>query len=415
MKRNTYDFTVKGHTIKNFEFIAGPMAGISIPHPPRPPHEFLMGAFNGGATPIAAITHLEPDIYINSIKQVKALMGDRYFGANMFAPWASTVEFIKKFNQLGDESPSFLDLNAIELNYENIMPLLKDVDKELPLYLGINQPISVYTFKKYLLNKEYAFLIERIESGKLKLYFPNSQGGGHLPILAKEDAEKNWVDEMLKELHSLEEEIHMTIPFIVEKGMMTVDDFVNTIVRYGVYPSFSGVRFASCLEVTTESGLNATSKALITKAVKEQNKKMIIPVRSNIGAKKFKKGRRVRGGVITYMLATEIAKIVHEIQCEDEDFPKYNRTYNPTAIIDQAESTEEPRPCRLCIKDCPKEFCEVKGAFDSVVEDGNINLALILISPKIFQIDPAYLNASVTFVVQDIIQKTLKTIKENYA
>jgi hypothetical protein len=415
MKKNSYDITVHGRTIRDFEFIAGPLAALTIPQPPRKPEEFILGAFEGGATPIAGISHLEPDTYIADLKKIKARLGDAYFGANMFAPWTSTLEFIEKFCHLGDESPSFLDLNAIEINYTGILPLLANVPLSIPIYLGINQPFSVYTFRKLLADKAYAFMLERIAAGQLKLYFPNNFGGGHLPILQRNQEQTDWLGALIQELQGLEQEFKLTIPFIVEKGMMTVTDFVNTIVRYAAYPSFAGIRFGSCLLVSKECGLNQGCKDLLATIIRSKKTDRIIPIRSNIiGSKKFKKGRRVRGGVVSYVLATEIAKTIHEIQSEGEDFPQFNRAYNPTVLVEQATTVPDHRICQLCVKDCPREFCEVKGAYDAAAADGDVNQAIVLVSPRIVDIDERYIGAPISFMMQDMIGQTLATIAEKY-
>ena len=407
MIKHSYNITVRGRTLKDFEFIVGPMIMLSIPQPPRQPEEFIFAAFNGGATPIAAPREIEGDTYLADMRIIRRKMEDRYFGANIFAVWKIAYKIIKGFNKLGADSPDFLDINGIELYFPELLLLLKDVT--VPIYLGITQPISIYTFKKFLLQKEYSFLLNRIESGTLKLYLPNNRGGGHLPVLMKKQEKINWIDALIKEVMDIEKAIKMPIPFIIEKGLMTVDDFVNTIVKYSQYPSFSGIRFASILEMTKESGLNQASKMLLTKIVTENKKEMIIPIHSCVAASKYKNGMKVRGGLIIYVVATKIARMIHEIQCNGKDFPQYSRLYNPMVLVNQAITTSR-RVCHLCNDSCPMEFCEIKGSWDSTSLDGSIDDALIFISPRIFEIDPRYINASATFVVQDLIQQTLSRI-----
>lgn len=412
MRKNAYDITVDGKTLKGFEFISGPMAAISIPQPPRQPEEFIESCFEGGATPIIAPRDPELSLYLDEIKKIKKRMSDCYIGANIFAPWWIAPGFIEKIPKLGKYKPDFVDINAIELNFAEIMPLLKKI--ELPLYIGINQPISVYTFKKYMFQKEYSYLIDRIKEGKIKFYLPQSHGGGHLPILKKEQENTNWTEGLLDEVLAIGKEIDTTIPFIVEKGMLTVDDFVNVIRKYSSYPGFSGVRFASVLELTKESGLNEKSKELLTDVVKNKRTDMMIPIRSVIGGSKSANKKTVRGGVISYVVATELARKINEVQCGEEDFPRFSRKYSMDALrtqIQTAKKAKRKNICKKCIIKCPKEYCELGGAFESVENNGDLNVSLIHVTPKIFDIDPAYIGASATFVISDLIEKVLGHFK----
>jgi hypothetical protein len=412
MKRNTYDITVAGRKLKGFEFIVGPMAGLSIPQPPRAVEDFILGAFEGGATPIVGHRDIEVDKVIADIRQIKRKMVGRYFGVNVLGVWKMAPKFISKFNELGDDSPDFLDVNGVELYFDAILPLLKDV--KVPITLGIHQPVSIHGLKKELLKGRYAFLIERIQAGTLRLCLPQGKGGGHLPILIKRCEKLDWLSALLEEVQQLEAAIGSPVPFIVEKGMTTVDDFVRTIVEYSRYESFSGVRFASNLELTRESGLNVASKLLLTEIVKEQKRDMIIPIRSVIANSKFKGGMRVRGGLIVYVVATRIAGMIHKIQCEHSDFPRLSRTYNPTVLVYQA-GKDRRRVCHLCFQNCPLEYCELKGAHDAVSPDSDVDDALIIVSPRIIDMDQRYIGAPVSFVVHDLIEKTLARIRSEYS
>lgn len=418
MKKNTRSFTVNNKLIENFEFIVGPMAGVSIPHPPRDPEEFIIGAYNGGAIPIAGINHLDTDIYFEDIKRIKSKMADRYFGANILAFWHCAGEFIERFGALNDEeSPPFIDINGIDLNIEGLLPLLKNISDKRDIYLGFYLPISLYNFKKQLKRKENAFLLDRFEAGTLKLYIPNNFGGGHLPILKKEQLDVPWADELLHEIIGIEEEFNISIPFIVEKGMMTVDDFVQTISKYSAYPNFTGVRFASNLELTKESGLNDDTKKFITDIVRNKRDDMIIPIRGCSGTNKFKRGTRVRGGIIIWVAATPLALEVHNMQCDGEDFPKYNRTYSSALHkrqLSDISSEDRKTFCHLCLREkCPREYCEVRGAFEAVFSEGTLDNAIIGVSPRIINLDPNYIDAPVSFVVEDIIEKTISKLETN--
>ena len=412
MIKNTYDITVKGKTLRDFEFIVGPMAAISVPLPPRQPEEFVLGSFNGGATPIVAPRDVEVDTYIEDIRKIKGKMEDRYFGVNVLGLWQIAPDFIKEFNKLGDDSPDFLDVNAVELKFDTILPLLKDV--KVPITMGISQPLSVYAFKKLLLKKEYSFLIDRFKAGTLKLFLPRNRGGGHLPILMKKHDKLNWLDDLIQEAMSLEKAINTPVPFVVEKDMMTVDDFVNTIVKYSRYPSFSGIRFASNLELTKESGLSSAAKELLTTIVREQKRDMIIPIHSIIGNSRFKKGMQVKGGVFIHVVATRIARMIYGIQCDGKDSPQFSRTYNPAVLVYQASKSER-RACHLCFDGCSQEYCEAKGSYDSVCPDSDVDDALIIVSPRIFEIDQRYIDASVDFVVRDLIEQTLLRIRHEHS
>jgi len=313
---------------------------------------------------------------------------------------------------LGDEGPDFLDLNAVEHRFDTILPLLKDV--QLPVSMGIYQPLSICSLKELLLRKKYSFLVERFRAGTLKLFLPRNRGGGHLPILMKSHEKLDWLDQLIREAMNLGEAINAPVPFIIEKDMMTANDFVNTIVEYSQYPSFSGIRFASNLLLTEESGLSVASKKLLSKIVREQKKDMIIPIRSIIGNSKFKKGTKVRGGAFLYVVATRIANTIYEIQCGGEDFPRFSRTCDPAVLWYQASKSEKT-VCHLCFDNCPKEYCEAKGSHDSVCPDSDVDDALIIVSPRIFEIDERYIGASVTFVVQDLIEQTLSRIRAKYS
>lgn len=412
MKRNTYDITVAGRQLKGFEFIVGPMAGLSIPQPPRPVEDFILGSFEGGATPIVGHRHIEIDKAIADVRQIKRKMAGRYFGANILGLWKTAPYFISKFNELGDDSPNFLDVNAAELYFDAILPLLKDV--KVPILLGIYQPVSIHKLKKELLRGRYPFLIERIQAGTLRLCLPQNKGGGHLPILTKREEKLDWLGALLRELEELEAAIGLPVPFVITKGMTTVDDFVRTIVEYSRYESFSGVRFASNLELTRESGLSVASKRLLAEIVRQQKRDMIIPIRGVIGNSKFKGGMRVRGGLIVYVVATRIARMIHQNQCECSDFPRLSRTYNPAVLVYQA-GKDRRRVCHLCYENCPREYCEVKGAHDAVSPDSDIEDALIIVSPGIIDMDQRYIDATVSFVVRDLIEQTLARIRSEYS
>ena len=412
MKRNTYDITVAGRQLKGFEFIVGPMAGLSIPQPPRPVEDFILGSFEGGATPIVGHRHIEVDKALEDVRQIKRKMAGRYFGANIFCISKTAPYFITKFNELGDDSPNFLDINAAELYFDTILPLLKDV--KVPILLGIYQPVSIHWLKKELLRGRYPFLIDRIQAGALRLCLPQNKGGGHLPILTKGHEKLDWLGALLRELEELETAIGLPVPFVITKGMTTVDDFVRTIVEYSRYESFSGVRFASNLELTRESGLNAGSKRLLAEIVRQQKRDMIIPIRGVIGNSKFKEGTRVRGGLIVYVVANRIAKMIQQIQCEGSDFPQLSRTYNPAVLVYQA-GKDRRRVCHLCYENCPREYCEIKGVHDAVSPDSDVDDALIIVSPRIIDIDHRYVGAPVSFVVRDLIEQTLARIRSEYA
>jgi len=409
MIRNTYDIAVNGRTLRDFEFIVGPMIGVSMPHSPRQPEEFVLGSFCGGGTPIVAPRDIEVSQYIEDIARIRRRMEDRCFGANVLGMLQMAPDFIKEFSKLGDDGPEFLDLSAIELDFDTILPLLKDV--RVPISMGIYQPSSVLTFQKLLLRKEYSFLIDRLRSGALRLSLPRNKGGGHLPILLRKHEKLNWLDNLIREVMDLGEAIDTPIPFIVEKGMMTVDDFVDTIIEYSQYPGFAGLRFASNLLLTKESGLAPASKELLAKVVREQRRDMIIPIRSFIANTKFNKGMNVRGGLVIYVVGTRIAKMIHEIQCGGRDFPQFSRTYNPAVLVHQATSIER-RVCHLCSNECPLEYCEVKGSYDAVCPDSDVDDALIIVSPTILDIDQSYIDAPVGSVVQDLIKQTLSRIHD---
>lgn len=412
MKRNTYDITVAGRQLKGFEFIVGPMAGLSIPQPPRPVEDFILGSFEGGATPIVGHRHLEVDKAIEDIRKIKERMAGRYFGANIFCISKTAPYFIRKFNELGNDSPNFLDINAAELYFDTILPLLEDV--KVPILLGIYQPVSIHWLKKELLRGRFPFLIERIRVGALRLCLPQNKGGGHLPILTKGHEKLDWLGALLRELEELETAIGLPVPFVITKGMTTVDDFVRTIVEYSRYESFSGVRFASILELTRESGLNPESKRLLAEIVQQQKRDMIIPIRGVIGNSKFKGGTRVRGGLIVYVVANRIAKMIHQIQCEGSDFPQLSRTYNPAVLVYQA-GKDRRRVCHLCYENCPHEYCEIKGIDVAVSPDNDIEDALIIVSPRIIDMDQQYIDAPVSFVVSDLIKQTLARLNSEYA
>lgn len=413
MKKNSYSIRVGDITLENFEFIAGPMAAISIPQPPRKPETFIAACFKGGATPIIAPRDADLDIYLQDVITIKKRMPDSFIGANIFAPWGIAANFIKAMSQQEEILPDFIDINAIELNFNEIMPLLKEIRK--PIYLGINQPISIYTFKKYLQKKEYAYLIDKIALGTLKLYLPQSYGGGHLPILKKEQTNQDWTASLLDEVLAINEEYKLTTRFIVEKGMLTVDDFVQVIQKYSQYPGFSGVRFASLLELTRESGLNDSAKAFLADIVQHQKRDMLIPIRSVIGASKPSRGRVVRGGVITFVAATALAQKIHNVQCAGEDFPKFSRPYKVDALLHQVGTVKKREQrtdiCGKCIRNCPQEYCELGAAWESVIESGDIDAALMHISPRILEIDPAYIGAPTDVVVRDTIQNVLQRFK----
>lgn len=408
MQRNSYTIQVEDKTLEDFEFIAGPMAAISIPQPPRAPETFISACFRGGATPITAPRDADLELYMQDALAIKKNLMDCYIGANIFAPWGIAAGFIKAMGKQKDPLPDFIDINAIELNFEEIMPLLKEVEK--PIYLGFNQPISIYTFKKYLQTREYSYLVDRMAEGKLKLYLPQNHGGGHLPILKEEQAQLDWTADLLQEVLTMGKEFNLTVPFIVEKGMLSVDDFVGVIRKYAEYPGFSGVRFASLLELTQDSGLNRSSKDFLVDMLKNNRREMIIPIRSVIGANKIQKSKRVRGGVISYVAATKLAKKIHEVQSDGAGFPKFSRPYRLDAIITQIETAKKNNRvniCERCIPKCPKEYCELGAAWESVVADGSVDTSLLHISPRIFDIDPEYIDAPTDFVVRDTITKVL--------
>jgi len=104
-----------------------------------------------------------------------------------------------------------------------------------------------------------------------------------------------------------------------------------------------------------------------------------------------------------------MVKMIHTIQSGNEGFPQYSRIFNPAVLMHQAETTDR-RVCHLCNSKCPKEYCEIKGAWDSVAPDGNIDDAIIFVAPRILELDPEYVGSSATFVVRDLIQKTLSRI-----
>lgn len=406
MIRNSYTLKVGDTTLSDFEFIAGPMAAISIPQPPRKPETFLAACFEGGATPIMAPRDADLKLYLQDMITIKKSMQDCYIGANIFAPWEIAADFIKKMGKHAQSLPDFIDINAIELNFDEIMPLLKNI--ESPIYLGFNQPISIYTFRKFLRSKEYAFLVDRIADRKLKFYLPQGFGGGHLPILKAEQAKQDWTSGLIEEVLGLNEEFNVTVPFIVEKGMLTKDDFVSVILKYADYPGFCGVRFASLLELTEASGLSTTSKTFLADIINNDRRDMLIPIRSVIGAGKPGKSKNVRGGVITYVAATKLAKKIHEIQCAGDDFPKFSRPYNSEALILQLETGKKSGKkniCGKCITKCPREYCELGGAWEAINENGDLDASLLHISPRVFDIDPEYINAPTAFVVKDIINK----------
>lgn len=408
MKKNSYTIQVNNIRIDDFEFISGPMAAISVPQPPLKPESFIVDCFEGGATPIIAPRDPDLNLYLKDLIAIKKSMQDCYIGANIFAPWGIAAGFIEAMGKQDAILPDFIDINAIELNFEAILPLLKNV--KTPIYLGFNQPISIYTFRKRLQTKTYSYLIDRIADGRLKLYLPQGHGGGHLPILKKEQSRQDWTTGLLKEVIDMGNELNLTVPFIVEKGMVTVEDFVNVIQKYAQYPGFSGVRFASLLEMTQTSGLSDASKAFLADIVKNNRREMLIPIRSIIGASKGSKGKTVRGGVITYVAATELAKKVFEVQSSGNDFPVFSRPYKPDALllqVDTAKRSGRTDLCGKCISGCPQEYCELGGAWESIDANGDLNAALLHISPKIFNIDPNYINAPTDFVVRDTIRKVL--------
>ena len=123
---------------------------------------------------------------------------------------------------------------------------------------------------------------------------------------------------------------------------------------------------------------------------------------------------KVRGGVFTYVVATRIARMIHEIQCDGEDYPQFSRTYNPAVLVYQA-SKNERRVCHLCLDGCPQEYCELKGSYDSVCPDSHVDDALIIVSPRIFEIDQRYIGAPVAFVVHDLIEQTLLRIRDKHS
>ena len=409
MTRNTYDIAVNGRTLRDFEFIVGPMIGISMSHFPRQPEEFILGSFSGGATPIAAPRDVDIDRYIEDIKRIRERMQERCFGANVLGLWVTAPDFIKEFSKLGDDGPEFLDLGAVDLDLDTILPLLKDV--RVPISMSISQPTSVYTLRKLLLRNEYSFLVDRFGSGTLRLGLQRNKGGGHLPILLRKHEELNWLDLLIGEVMDLGKAIDLPIPFVVEKGMMTVDDFVDTIVEYSQYPGFTGIRFASNLQLTKESGLAPASKELLSTVVWEQRRDMIIPIRSVIANTKSNKGMKVRGGLIMHVVGTRIARMIHEIQCGGRDFPRFSRISDQSVLQYQA-GKDERRVCGLCFRGCPMEYCEVKGSYDAVCPDSDVDDALIIVSPKIFEIDQRYIGAPVSFVVHDLIEQTLSRIRD---
>lgn len=408
MKRNCYTIQVGDHTLNDFEFIVGPMAIISTPSPPRKPESFIAACFEGGATPITAPREADIETYLNDIIAIKSSMQDCYIGANIFAPWNIAADFIGAMTQEKSLLPDFIDINAIELNFKAIMPLLHTIKK--PIYLGFNQPISIYTFSKYLQTPEYSFLVDRIADGRLKLYLPQSQGGGHLPILMEEQANQDWTSTLIEEVQKINEQFNITVPFIIEKGMLTVDDFVQVIQKYAQYPGFSGVRFASLLELTHASALSDIAKEYLADIIKNNRRDMMIPIRSVIGASKTANGKNVRGGVITYVVATRLARKINEVQCAGDQFPKFSRPYKWDALFYQIETAKKSgrtNVCGKCIPKCPKEYCELGAGWESANENCSIEASLFHISPKVFDIDPVYINAPTEFVVSDTIKKIL--------
>ncbi len=408
MKKNRYTLQVDGRVLKDFEFIVGPMAAISIPQPPEVPEAFVAACFKGGATPIIAPRDADLELYMQDAIAIKKSLIDCYIGANIFAPWSIAAGFIHAMGRQKERLPDFIDINAIELNFEEILPLLKGVER--PIYLGFNQPISIYTFKKHIQTSKYSYLVDRIAAGELKLYLPQNHGGGHLPILKKEQARLDWTGDLLEEVLMMGKELNVTVPFIIEKGMLTVDDFVAVIRKYAKYPGFSGVRFASLLELTQASGLNRRSKDFLADMIRNKRRDMMIPIRSVIGANKMPKAKRVRGGVISYVAATKLARKINEVQSDGEDFPKYSRPYKVDAIITQLETLKKNNRtniCEKCLPKCPKEYCELGAAWESVIADGDLDASLLHISPRIFDIDPKYIHAPTDFVVKDTITKVL--------
>jgi len=416
MQKNSYVINVNGRQLNDFEFIVGPMAAVSIPLPPRAPEEFIMSAFKGGATPIIAPREPDASVYIKDIQQIRSRMKGNYIGANVFGLWKIFGEFLDRFNAL-EEKTDFLDINGIEFDFKNLIPLLKTVDVNLPLYLGLNQPISVYTFRKYLDDRNFSFLLERLERGTLKLYLPQNRGGGHLPILKKNQEGGDWAGDLIKEVVAIEEEIKLPVPFIVEKGMLTVDDFVETISRYSVYPNFCGVRFASLMEISRESGLSKASKDLLASIIRNKRSDMILPTRSIMANTRNKKAGKVKGGSIAYAVATPIVKKIYELQCDGDDFPKYSRPYKPDVLKHQiselkrlSDLFEGKSLCRSCFKNCPMEYCEMKGAWDGVSDMGNTDDAIIHVSPNIINADQTYINAPADFIIRDLIGKVLSRL-----
>lgn len=409
MKRNTYTVEVNDTIIENFEFIIGPMLGINISPPPFKPEAFIESCFNGGATPIGGCKSLEVDENIQLTREMVRGMEDKYFGINLLCLWKNAAEFLHKFNQLGDESPGFIDFNAIEMVFEDFIPLIKDI--KVPIHIGIHHPISIYTFKKHLLKKENSFLLDRIASKTLTLYLPRNVGGGHLPAITRRQLETNGLDDLLRELCAIEEEIKMPIPFIVEKGMMNVSDFTDVITEYSHYPSFTGVRFASNMLLSNETALNPALRSLIKDIISRQDADMIIPIRSQLAA--VRKGTKVRGGVLTHVVATKIMKKLHEIQCEGQDFPKMSRSYNPEILKHQAETTNsvQKKQCKNCHKDCAQEICGVQLSWHTLEKEGILDESTLTLSPKILQLDPDYIDAPAEYIVDDIITKTLAALK----
>ena len=112
--------------------------------------------------------------------------------------------------------------------------------------------------------------------------------------------------------------------------------------------------------------------------------------------------------MITYVAATKLAKKVHDIQCAGDDFPKFSRPYNSEALSLQLETGKKSGKtniCGKCIAKCPREYCELGGAWESISEKGDLDASLLHISPRVFDIDPAYIQAPTEFVIKDIITK----------